>query len=74
MHLKILLFTITPQIFLFASDTKSCRQACEKAEPLFAKTNVSEHFVLMYLVLIFWVFWVYGVGVFLVWWGFFPSQ
>lgn len=34
MHLKILLFIIIPQMLLFASDTKSCRQACEKAKPL----------------------------------------
>lgn len=46
MLLKILLFTITPQMLLFASDTKSCRQTYEKAKPLFAKINVSEDLVL----------------------------
>lgn len=53
MHLKILLFTITSQMLLFASDTKSYRQACEKAKPLFAKMDVSEDLILMYLLLIF---------------------
>lgn len=63
MHLKILVFTITSQMLLFASDTKSCGQACEKTKSLFAKMDVLEDLVLIYLFLIFCISWVYG-GVF----------
>lgn len=54
-------------MLLFASDTKSCRQACGKAKPLFAKIGVSEDLALMYLFLHFsCISWIYGVGRFFV--------
>lgn len=37
MHLEILFIPHQPHVFLFASDYKSCRRACGKANPLLAK-------------------------------------